>query len=53
MLASALKEVRNVPIDADAKTIQKVMDWMDRRATTTEPAGMVRLRGAQAPWQRG
>jgi uncharacterized protein (DUF1778 family) len=58
MLASALKEAKNVLIDqstifADAKTFQKVMDWMDRPATRAETAGMTRLRDAQAPWRRG
>jgi uncharacterized protein (DUF1778 family) len=58
MLASALKEAKNVLIDqstilADAKTFQKVMDWMDRPATSAETAGMTRLRDAQAPWRRG
>jgi hypothetical protein len=53
-----LKKARNVLIDqstifADAKTIQKVMDWMDRRATSPETAGMIGPRDAQAPRQRG
>ncbi len=57
MLASALKEAKNVLIDqstifADAKTFQKVMEWMDRPATGAETAGMARLRDSQAPWQR-
>jgi hypothetical protein len=38
---------------AGAKTFQKVMDWMDRPATSAEAAGMARLRDAQAPWRRG
>jgi uncharacterized protein (DUF1778 family) len=53
MLASAQKEAKNVLIDqstilAHAKTFQKITDWMDRPATRTEVAGMVRLRDAQA-----
>ncbi len=58
MLASALNAAKNVLIDqstifADAKSFQKVMDWMDRPATSAETAGMARLRDAQAPWRRG
>ena len=57
MLASALKEAKNVLIDqstifADAKTFQKVMDWMDSAATGTETAGMKRLLQSKAPWER-
>jgi len=55
MLASALKEARNVLLDqtslfADAKAFQKVMDWMDAAATPTEVAGMKRLLHAKTPW---
>jgi uncharacterized protein (DUF1778 family) len=58
MLASALKEAKNVLIDqstifAEAKTFQKIMDWMDRPATRAQAAGMARLRDAEAPWRRG
>ncbi len=41
------------PIFADAKTFQKVMDWMDRPATRAEAAGTARLRDAKVPWRRG
>jgi uncharacterized protein (DUF1778 family) len=48
MMASALKEAKNVLLDqstlyADAKTFQKIMDWMDTAATPTEAAGMRHL----------
>jgi uncharacterized protein (DUF1778 family) len=57
MMASALKEAKNIlldqsTIDADAKTFQKVMDWIDAAASPTETAGMKRLLQARAPWQR-
>ena len=57
MLASALKEAKNILLDqtalhADAKTFQKVMDWMDAPATPAEAAGMKRLLQAKAPWRR-
>ena len=57
MLASALKEAKNVLLDqstlfADARTFQKVMDWMDADATPTEVAGMTRLLETKAPWVR-
>jgi len=47
-------EAKNVLIDqstifADAKAFQKIMDWMDRPATSTETAGMKRLVRAQTP----
>ena len=56
MLASALKEAKNILLDqstlyADARTFQKVMDWMDSAATPTEIAGMKRIRHATTPWQ--
>jgi uncharacterized protein (DUF1778 family) len=56
MLASALKEAKNVLLDqstlyADAKTFQKIMDWMDAGPTPSEAAGMKRLRKAKAPWR--
>jgi uncharacterized protein (DUF1778 family) len=58
MMASALKEAKNILLDqstiyADAKTFQKVMDWMDAAATTSETAGMKRILRAKAPWQGG
>ena len=48
MMASALKVAKNVLLDqstlyADAKTFQKIMDWMDTAATPTEAAGMRHL----------
>lgn len=57
MLASALKEARNILLDqstifADAQTFQKVMDWMDTPAIRSETAGMKRLQRAKAPWRR-
>jgi len=52
MMASALKEAKNILLDqstiyADAKTFQKVMDWME---TTTGAVGMKRILGAKTPW---
>lgn len=57
MMASALKEAKNVLLDqttiyADAKTFEKVMDWLDAPATSSEVAGMKRLLEAKAPWER-
>ena len=57
MLASALKEARNVLLDqttlyADAKTFRKVLDWMDAPATVDETVGMKRLLASKAPWPR-
>jgi uncharacterized protein (DUF1778 family) len=56
MIASALKEAKNILLDqstiyADAKTFQKVMDWMDTDATPTEVVGMKRILQAKMPWQ--
>jgi uncharacterized protein (DUF1778 family) len=56
MLASALKEAKNILLDqsaihADAKAFQKIMDWMDAAATPTETAGMKRILQSKAPWQ--
>ena len=56
MMASALKEAKNILLDqstiyADAKTFQKIMDWMDTPATPTEAAGMKRILQAKMPWQ--
>lgn len=58
MIASALKEAKNVLLDqstihADARTFQKVMDWMDAAPTSEEAAGMRRILEAKAPWQGG
>jgi len=58
MLASALKEAKNILLDqstiyADAKTFQKVMDWMDAAATPAETAGMKRILNATTPWRNG
>lgn len=56
MMASALKEAKNVLLDqstiyADAKTFQKVMDWMDAAATPPEATGIKRILEAKSPWQ--
>lgn len=56
MLASALKEAKNILLDqstiyADAKTFQKIMDWMDAPANRAETSGMKRLLQAKTPWQ--
>ena len=56
MMASALKEAKSVLLDqstiyADAKTFQKVMDWMDAAATPAETVGMKRILAAKAPWK--
>ncbi len=56
MMTSALKEAKNVLLDqstlfADAKTFQKVMDWMDAAATPTEAAGMKHLLQSKSPWK--
>jgi len=55
MLASALKEAKNVLLDqtaifTDARTLQKVLDWMESPATRSETAGMKRLQRSKAPW---
>ena len=57
MLASALKEAKNILLDqstihADAKTFQKIMDWMDGAATPAETAGMRRILRSK-PLQQG
>ena len=57
MLASALKEARNVLMDqstifANAQAFQKIMDWMDSPATADETAGMKRLLDASKPRRR-
>jgi len=56
MLASALKEAKNILLDqstvfADTQTFQKIMDWMDAPATSSEETGMNRLLHAKTPWQ--
>lgn len=58
MLASALEKAKNVLLDqttlyTDAKTFQRVLDFMDRPATPEEAAGMARLSAAPVPWSRG
>jgi uncharacterized protein (DUF1778 family) len=55
MIASALKEAKNILLDqstiyANTETFQKIMDWMDAPATSTETAGMKRLAQAKTPW---
>ena len=57
MMAAALKEAKNILLDqstiyADAKTFQKVMDWLDAPPAPPETAGMKRLLQAKAPWRR-
>ena len=57
MLASALKEAKNILLDqstihADAKTFQRVMDWLDSPASASETEGMNRILHAKAPWHR-
>lgn len=56
MMASALKEAKNILLDqstiyADARTFQKIMDWMDNAATVPETDGMTRVQQAKAPWR--
>jgi uncharacterized protein (DUF1778 family) len=58
MLASALKEAKNVLIDqttiyADGKTFKQILDWMDEPATPQEVAGMKKLLAAKATRKRG
>jgi len=55
MISSVSKEAKHILLDqttihADAKTFQKIMDWMDRPASQTETDGMNRLLQAKAPW---
>lgn len=57
MMMSALKEAKNILLDqttiyADAKSFQKVMDWLESAATPEEIQGMERLLSVKAPWQR-
>ncbi len=57
MMSASLKEAKNILLDqttiyADAKSFQKVMDWLDGAATLEEMQGMERLLSAKAPWQR-
>ena len=56
IMASALKEAKNILLDqstiyADAKTFQKVMDWLDTAPTRAESVGMKRILQSKAPWQ--
>ena len=58
MMASSLKEAKNILLDqttiyADARTFQKVMDWMDAAATPTETAGMNRILQCKVTLQSG
>lgn len=58
MMMSALKEAKNTLLDqttiyADAKTFQKIMDWLDGKATQKEIKAMKNLLSAKAPWQSG
>ena len=58
MMASAIKEAKNILLDqstiyANAKTFQKVMDWMDAEATPAEAEGMKLILQAKTPWQSG
>jgi uncharacterized protein (DUF1778 family) len=55
MMASALKEVKNVILDqtsfyVDNQTFQKVLDWLDTPATQVQIDGMDRLKSIKAPW---
>jgi uncharacterized protein (DUF1778 family) len=57
MLASALKEAKNVLIDqttihADGRTFRQILDWMDEPATQQEVAGMKKLLAAKTPRKR-
>jgi uncharacterized protein (DUF1778 family) len=57
MLASALKEAKAVLLEqstfyADAEAFQKILEWMDAAATSTETAGMKRILHQKAPWRR-
>jgi uncharacterized protein (DUF1778 family) len=58
MLASALKEARNVLLDQttiylDNARFQEVLAWMDSEPTADEAAGMQRLMTRKAAWSRG
>jgi uncharacterized protein (DUF1778 family) len=58
MLASALKAAKNVLLDqstiyVDAKTFQKVMDWMDSAPSQAEVTGMKRILQPKSPRQSG
>jgi uncharacterized protein (DUF1778 family) len=57
MLASALKEARNVLLDqstihADRETFRKVLDWLDAPASLAEVEGMKRLAKVGSSWVR-
>ncbi len=58
MLASALKEARNVLLDRtalylDNARFQKVLAWMDAPPSAEETAGMQRLMNRKPVWQDG
>jgi uncharacterized protein (DUF1778 family) len=55
MMASALKEVKNVILDqtsiyVDNKTFQKVLDLLAAPATKEQLDGMKRLSAVRSPW---
>jgi uncharacterized protein (DUF1778 family) len=57
MLASALKEARNVLLDqttiyADNEAFQKVLDWMDQAPSASEAEGIRRLLDVKVAWAR-
>jgi len=57
MLASALKEARNVLLDQttiylDNERFQQVLAWMDKEPTESEIAGMRRLVNRKTAWKR-
>ncbi len=58
MLASALKEARNVLLDQttiylDNERFQQVLAWMDADPTEEEAAGIKRLMDHKPVWSRG
>jgi uncharacterized protein (DUF1778 family) len=57
MLASALKEARNVLLDQttiylDNTRFQEVLAWLDMEPTAEEAAGMQRLMNRKPVWSR-
>jgi uncharacterized protein (DUF1778 family) len=57
MLASALKEARNVLLDRtaismNAENFQKVLAWMEAEPTPDEAVGMKRLLARKTDWTR-
>jgi uncharacterized protein (DUF1778 family) len=58
MLASALKEARNIILDrvhvqVERDKFNKILDWMDREASASETSGMKRLVNRKPDWRRG